>query len=398
MYRMMVIASLTVLVLLIPPSSHALGEGPWECLWGNDCSEAGVLINPTVTPPLFLQGSDPSIDFDDTDYTGTLDASIVVIGTGNTYTDMFFSVNSGAESELSFIELITDTGGTWAGHTGAYFGRAQGPGTAVGVNHDWVRIREGNAAGFLSINKSKPTIEFHDLDLGGTEAVNAKIRINCPTGTTAGDNEDCDMDFLVQAAGSDLEYDGTDPPIMHIDTTDAGASSVQIGGFTDIAADTSVGNYVAVSTAGVLTGVGTGGVSADGLIDNVCSQILWSVTDPDNAGTVYMNLRDHTGSATENNEDTFLTAAAAMTVSNLICEVDTPPGGAGNGWTVTIRQGAAGSLSNTAVTCTMDNVQTCDDPDNSATVAAGNAITISVLQVSTPDDSTLIDCRMCLGN
>jgi hypothetical protein len=111
-----------------------------------------------------------------------------------------------------------------------------------------------------------------------------------------------------------------------------------------------------------------------------------------------MDLRDHTGSARENNEDTFLTAAAAMTVSNLICEVDTPPGGAGNGWTVTIRQGAAGSLSNTAVTCTMDNVQTCDDPDNSATVAAGNAITISVLQVSTPDDSTLIDCRMCLGN
>ena len=59
-----------------------------------------------------------------------------------------------------------------------------------------------------------PGINLRDSDMGGTPDVNMQIQGNCPTGTTAGGDEDCDLDFSVQVAG-------TLTNIVRIDTPDA---------------------------------------------------------------------------------------------------------------------------------------------------------------------------------
>ena len=59
------------------------------------------------------------------------------------------------------------------------------------------------------------------------------------------------------------------------------------------------------------------------------------------------------------------------TCINLRAAVVTAPG-TGTSWTITLRAGAAGALSNTALTCTIaDTATTCSDVTHSATPTAG---------------------------
>jgi len=67
---------------------------------------------------------------------------------------------------------------------------------------------------------------------------------------------------------------------------------------------------------------------------------------------------------------------ATVTCKNLQVLINTAPG-AGTSWTITLRTGAAGSLSNTALTCTIaDTATSCSDTSNSGTWTAGQVATI----------------------
>jgi hypothetical protein len=149
--------------------------------------------------------------------------------------------------------------------------------------------------------------------------------------------------------------------------------------------------------------VGTGEVTATLLSDTVCSQVLWATVDPTEAqGTDdFLDLRDHSGSTTEGNEDNYLMPAVTMVVSGLACTVDVAPG-AGDEWAMTIRRGTPGALGDTAVTCTIaDTDTTCSDTTNSEATALTDALTISIDGSGGASDPTAagdMDCRMCLSN
>ena len=84
-----------------------------------------------------------------------------------------------------------------------------------------------------------PTIEFHDVDMGGTPDVNAKIEVNCPGGSTATNDEDCDMILGVQGNGAMTE-------IFKIYTNPT-------GGATDIQMGNPGTAYVSVDESGAMT-------------------------------------------------------------------------------------------------------------------------------------------------
>jgi hypothetical protein len=140
-------------------------------------------------------------------------------------------------------------------------------------------------------------------------------------------------------------------------------------------------------------------------IGGVCQQILWSVHNPDEAGTVYLDLRDNSGGTIINLEDQFTMAAAVMTASHLACTVDVAPG-AGNSWDITVLSGIADSGLNTQptnVTCSIAGATDvhCVDNDNIAVIPASTivnpwAIAIEVVGTSSPSLAGEIDCRLCL--
>jgi len=88
----------------------------------------------------------------------------------------------------------------------------------------------------------------------------------------------------------------------------------------------------------------------------------------------YFPILGGTQSATEANLDV-VGAPYNMTCRNLTVFINTAPG-SGNSWIVTLRTGSPGSLSNTALTCTMSNTTTCTDAVNSVAITAGQVMTV----------------------
>lgn len=89
-----------------------------------------------------------------------------------------------------------------------------GPGT------NW-SIPSSGAASFVSVTTDPvalPTVTLKDSDMAGIPDDNVALIGNCPTGTTAGGDEDCDATLAVQS-------DGTQTGMLMLDT-DADASAV----------------------------------------------------------------------------------------------------------------------------------------------------------------------------
>jgi hypothetical protein len=114
-------------------------------------------------------------------------------------------------------------------------------------------ILELTESGNLSVDgtvtpgpSATPTSAFQDSDMGGTPDTNASIVANCPTGTTAGGDEDCDLAFSTQKAGTLTEA-------FRIDVTDAGVQTVVFSAAIDTGALTiDSPAKIASATAGTL--------------------------------------------------------------------------------------------------------------------------------------------------
>lgn len=97
-----------------------------------------------------------------------------------------------------------------------------------------------SATTFAADAAATPALDFDDSDDTGT--IEGSINVNCPTAN------DCDMDFAVNS-GAD-----TETTVLKIDTTDAGATTIQMG--------TPGTNYVNVDEAGAMTAVGSASITA----------------------------------------------------------------------------------------------------------------------------------------
>ena len=75
------------------------------------------------------------------------------------------------------------------------------------------------ATSFEADPSTLPALTMKDSDMGGTPDINIEVLGNCPTGTTAGGNEDCDLAFRTQVAGVLIEA-------FRIDTADDGTQTV----------------------------------------------------------------------------------------------------------------------------------------------------------------------------
>lgn len=146
------------------------------------------------------------------------------------------------------------------------------------------------------------------------------------------------------------------------------------------------------------------GLSTTGWSPSACQQVLWGIVNPTEAQVTpdYIDPRDHAGSTTEGNEDTFLMPNATMLVSNLACTVDVAPG-AGDIWTIDVRVGTPGALADTALDCTISGAAatTCSNSADIVLADTTDAITIGIESddgASDPDAAASIDCRFCLGN
>ena len=141
-----------------------------------------------------------------------------------------------------------------------------GPGTNWSVTSAGVATFAGalSAASFTADPSTTPTLTLKDSDMGGTEDNNIQIVGNCPTGTTAGGNEDCDLDFIVQGGGAATT-------IMRIDTTDAGATTFQIG-----APGT---NYINIDEAGAMTAVSGATITATSMTTGNLSDVSVTATE-----------------------------------------------------------------------------------------------------------------------
>ncbi|MHA2313216.1 MAG: hypothetical protein ACXADF_17150 [Candidatus Thorarchaeota archaeon] len=236
-----------------------------------------------------------------------------------------------------------------------------------------------------------------------TGTITAAVGFDC-TGAA-----DCDLgsaditDFTMVTDGGTVTIDG--------DITSPGTVIVGVGldatGAVDMdygSADITDHTFISDSTGDAEFVTPVGGIGPADVLDTMCSQVLTSAVDPTEASATvdYLSMKDGTGSTTENNEDDFQVAAAAMVVSNLYCVTATAPGAGNDPWAMTVRTGVAGSLGDSAVTCTIDEAATtCSDATNSAAVAAGERITISIDSAggdADPTASALIECSMCLSN
>jgi hypothetical protein len=143
----------------------------------------------------------------------TTSGDVTKVGTDCTSGDCFVSGGTGTklESDANFqIEVDANNDGT---STFAILNGASG--SVLEVDEDG----DVTATSFTADPSATPTQGFQDSDMGGTPDTNASIVANCPTGTTAGADEDCDLAFNTQVAGVLTEA-------FRIDTTDAGAQTV----------------------------------------------------------------------------------------------------------------------------------------------------------------------------
>jgi len=422
---------------------------------------------------LDISDDPPTLEFEDTGEPAaadaTLEGQILVNCITDADCDMNFSVNSGGEALTEQLSILTETGGT----STVYLGRNVAAGTAWADTQTWVGVSEG--AG-LAINNGSPGVFFHDSDMADTEDSNAHIQVNCPTGTTAGGDEDCDMDLMVQSDGTaepaiiidgvasddfdvhigqgtataanyvtitenGLLYMHSTAPWMYFDkTNEAGGgdatSEAQIGigcgteddCFMDLVVeaggtqetliyldgvdandfdvhvgDHDGGNYINVDQAGVLTGVGTGGVAAAGILDSVCSQVESFNFNPDETQVTYIDITDSSQAAAEGTEDNFVIPhTTTLNLAELYCYVDVAPGVGNDDWKMTLRNGAMGGLADSVVTCAIDEAAvTCNDGTNVEAMTDFEAVTLKVDPTgpgANPAAAATMWCSFCFTN
>ena len=155
------------------------------------------------------------------------------------------------------------------------------------------------------------------------------------------------------------------------------------------------------------------GLACVGCIDNVdmalltCLDVLVGNGDQlTTAGATddfigFHGLADGAGdSTTETNVDTYLSPIAAV-VNNLHCKIATAPS-ANDTWVFTVRAGAPGSQTDTAVTCTITGASDvfCTDAGNAAGIILGSTVTVKVdssTGAADPVASGVFTCALCIG-
>jgi hypothetical protein len=147
--------------------------------------------------------------------------------------------------------------------------------------------------------------------------------------------------------------------------------------------------------------VPAGSITGTELDNTTCLSVMSGEVDPTEAGATpdFLNLMDGTGSTTEANEDLFKLGSQGMRVSQLSCLVSAAPG-AGDQWDITVRAGAAGALSDTALTCSIAGAATTCTGTGSAAVAGSNHLTIGIESdggATDPDPALLMQCAVCLS-
>ena len=119
---------------------------------------------------------------------------------------------------------------------------------------------------------AEPTEGMRDADMvTASDPEDNVIRLaDCPTGTNAGNNQDCDFLVAVQSGGA---FKG----MLMVDTTDAGATTLHLGSTSDVDATdglTPPTNAVVISETGVISFAGSGGFAANAIVDADVSDTL----------------------------------------------------------------------------------------------------------------------------
>lgn len=132
-----------------------------------------------------------------------------------------------------------------------------------------------------------------------------------------------------------------------------------------------------------------------------CSTILYGGGDPTEAGATddFISFWDHGMSTTEGNEDEMFANPAMLQFHSMRCKVATAPG-AGDDWTVVLRDDGGAPAAGT-VTCVIDDANTICASTDSATVVVGSLINLEVdssAGATDPTASALIECVICAGN
>ena len=105
------------------------------------------------------------------------------------------------------------------------------------------------------------------------------------------------------------------------------------------------------------------------------------------------------GKQRNHNEDNYLVHQARR-AHQVRCTVATAPS-AGDIWLVTLRQGAAGALADTTLTCAIADTNTSAVSTGSVSITPGNVITASIdssTGAGDPDANALITVSLCLGD
>jgi len=169
-------------------------------------------------------------------------------------------------------------------------------------------------------------------------------------------------------------------------------------------------NHVIIDETGAMTFEGTGDINlpADSvdpadISSTMCSQVLFVSFDPDETQITYADITDSSAAAVEATEDNFrIPNTATLSVAELYCSVNVAPGVGNDDWKMTVRSGAPGALSDTIVTCSIDEAQTeCNDSTNSEALTQLDALTIELDQSgddADPAAATLMYCAFCLTN
>jgi hypothetical protein len=90
----------------------------------------------------------------------------------------------------------------------------------------------------------------------------------------------------------------------------------------------------------------------------------------------------------------YVPVSAPATIKNFYAVSPTAPGGADT-YTFTLRSGAAGSLSDSTITCTVTGAaKTCNDTTHSVAVTAGQVATVKMMSSATAASSTGINFGM----
>ncbi|OGR29709.1 MAG: hypothetical protein A2139_02360 [Desulfobacca sp. RBG_16_60_12] len=333
-----------------------------------------------------LNANTPRIDFNDINeatYDTFHDAAIYVNCLTQDECGMQFSTSSNAVATSTNLELYTfgaAEGGAADGETQVLLGRNLTLGTNAWANtHTYASFTEG---GNLSFNNASPTISFYDSSMAGDEAtsgVGAQIILNCPTGTTAGNDEDCDLDFKVGAAGT------LGTPIR-VDTTDSGVQTVQIG-------DGGAANYLSIGATGYTVGVGTSIIMAPRDVVQICGE-----NTTINNNTVYygpdITLVSNTsgltcdinavGNVDEATADAPAFTNKAVQVTGMTCRNEADSGAS---ISYTLRTAAGATVP--SVTCTIDGTGAAAERDCVADVQTTTAIaagaTLAIAAASTSD-------------